>query len=207
MMGLLIACGVALMTGLLIWRFGRLHRGTIELVGAALLIGIAGYAWQGRPGEPGQPVKAVTEGVEIDPALVAQRKALTGQFGTEAQWLDYADTLERLGQTRLAVVAMQSGLRENPKSANLWVGLGNALVVHGGGMMSPSAEFAFQRAADLAPEHPGPPFFFGLALAQSGRFDDADRIWTALLARTPPDAPWRADLVSRLNELKQQKAG
>lgn len=207
MTGLLIAVGVALITGALIWRFGRLGRGTIELVSAALLVGVAGYAWQGRPGEPGQPVKAVIEGIEIDPALVAQRKALTGQFGTEAQWLDYADTLERLGQTRLAVVAMQSGLKENPKSANLWVGLGNALVVHGGGMMSPSAEFAFQRAANLAPDHPGPPFFFGLALAQSGRFDDADRIWTALLARTPVDAPWRADLETRLSELKAQKAG
>lgn len=207
MTGIAIALGLAIVVGLLLWRVGRLPRATLELAGAALLIGVAGYAWQGKPAQPGSPIAAEPDPVELDPALIAQRKAITGQFGTEAQWLDYADTLERLGQTRLAVVAMKSGLKENPDSANLWVGLGNALVVHGGGMMSPAAEFAFQRAASIAPEHPGPPFFFGLALAQSGKLDEANAIWTALLERTPEDAPWRADLQSRLSQLRLQMAG
>jgi cytochrome c-type biogenesis protein CcmH/NrfG len=42
-------------------------------------------------------------------------------------------------------------------------GLGNALVLHADGMMTPAAELAFQRAAKLAPDHPGPKFFYGLA--------------------------------------------
>ena len=43
--------------------------------------------------------------------------------------------------------------------------------------MTPSAELAFRRAAQIAPEHPGPKFFFGIALAQGGKFDEAERIW------------------------------
>ena len=70
---------------------------------------------------------------------------------------------------------IRAGLRSDPDNADLWVGLGNALVVHADGMMSPAAELAFQRAAQIAPDHPGPQFFYGLALAQGGKYDEAER--------------------------------
>ena len=67
-----------------------------------------------------------------------------------------------------------------------------------GGMVTPAAEMAFQRAADIEPAHPAPQFFFGLALAQSGDVGGARAIWQSLLDRSPPNAPWREDLSSRL---------
>jgi cytochrome c-type biogenesis protein CcmH len=94
-------------------------------------------------------------------------------------------------------------VREHPDDPDLWVGLGNALVVHAGGLVTPASQFAFQKAADLSPEHPGPPFFLGLAYAQSGKIDQARAIWTELLARSSEDAPWRADLESRLATMEQ----
>ncbi|MET0180090.1 MAG: cytochrome C biosynthesis protein, partial [Novosphingobium sp.] len=60
---------------------------------------------------------------------------------------------------------------------------------------------AFQRAADIAPQHPGPPFFMGLALAQSGRLAEARAIWGELAGRAPAGAPWKADLEARLARL------
>ncbi len=69
--------------------------------------------------------------------------------------------------------------------------------------MSPAAQFAFERAAAISPNHPGPPFFLGLGLAQSGKLDEAGAVWRALLARAPANAPWRADLEARLGQINQ----
>ena len=197
-MGWGIVLGSALLALVLLWRFGKLTRSALELTIAALLIGIAGYAWQGSPDEPGTSVASREALGKLDLATVDSRKKMMGQFGTEAQWLDFADTMTRMGETQGAVLAMRSGIRDNPKSANLWVGLGNALVAHGDGLISPAARFAFERAAQLSPTHPAPPFFLGIALAQQGRTDEAAKIWIKLLSRSTKDAPWRADVESRL---------
>ena len=79
--------------------------------------------------------------------------------------------------------------------------MGNALTLYAGGLITPAAELAFERAAKLAPDHPAPPYFTGLAYAQAGQFDRARDIWTQLLARAPANAPWRANVVNRLAEL------
>ncbi len=197
-MGWGIVLGLAVIAFALLWRFGKLTGSALELTGAALLFGIAGYAWQGSPNEPGTSVAARETENRLDPAMVQSRKDMMGQFGNEAQWMDFADTMTRMGATQGAVLAMRSGIRDNPKSVNLWVGLGNALVAHGDGLVSPSARFAFQHAAKLSPKHPGPPFFLGIALAREGRMEEAAQIWRGLLARTPKDAPWRADVERRL---------
>lgn len=188
---------VAIALGLIL-RFAKLPRSGVELLIAAMLVGIAGYVWQGRPDEAGHPVVSAEAAAEVDAAAVETRRAISGRFGADQQWLDLSDALLRIGSTRSAVTAIRSGLKKNPDSVDLWVGLGNALVAHGQGVVSPAAVYAFQHAAMLSPMHPGPPFFYGLALAQSGDTGKAADIWRALLARTPPDAPWRADLEARL---------
>ena len=197
-MGWGIMLGLALVAFGLLWRYAKMPRSALELTAAAMLLGVAGYAWQGNPGEPGTTIESRDKPGNLDPATVDSRKNMMGQFGNEAQWLDYADTMTRMGQTQLAVLAMRSGIRDNPKSPDLWIGLGNALVAHGNGLVSPSAEFAFKRAAQLSPKHPGPPLFLGIALVQQGRTAEAAAMWRTLLARSPKDAPWRADLENRL---------
>ena len=76
--------------------------------------------------------------------------------------------------------------------------LGNALVGHSNGLLTPASQYAYQKAATLSPDHPAPPFFLGLALATSGQLQQARAIWAELLERSPPDAAWREDLTSRL---------
>jgi cytochrome c-type biogenesis protein CcmH len=197
-MGWGILLGLSLVGFGLLWRFAKMPRSALELTGAALLLGVAGYAWQGAPMQPGTSVQARDAESKLDPATADSRKNMMGQFGSEAQWMDYADTMTRMGATQMAVLAMRSGIRDNPKSPNLWVGLGNALVAHGNGLVSPSARFAFNRAAQLSPKHPGPPFFLAVALAGQGQTAEAAQIWQGLLARAPKDAPYRADIEARL---------
>lgn len=182
-----------------LWKFARLPRSGLELALAAMLIGVAGYVWQGAPSQAGSPVEPKTAGyVPQDKALAMARAATMDRYSDAAKVVEFADTLDRMGLTREAVIAVRTGLRKEPNNVDLWVAMGNALVKHGGNMLSPAAEHAFQRGATISPEHPGPPFFLGLALANSGRAEDAGQVWRGLLARSPKDAPWRPDLEARL---------
>lgn len=199
----LILILVILLIGAALWRFARLPRGVVEMTTAALLLGVAGYAWQGSPSQPGNPVKAADSEPPPQDVSASLRKATASKFGAEGEILAYADAYIKSGHTELAVTAVRAGLGKSPNSADLWVGLGNALVVHGDGQMSPAAQFAFEKAASLSPNHPGPPFFLGLGLAQAGKLEEAGEVWRGLLARAPDEAPWKADLVVRLTEIGQ----
>ncbi|MFY8193795.1 MAG: tetratricopeptide repeat protein, partial [Novosphingobium sp.] len=105
-----------------------------------------------------------------------------------------------------AAEVLRKGTQQFPKDADLWVSLGNALVGHSDGMITPAAQFAFQKAANIDPAHPGPPFFMGLALAQTGRLADARAMWAELLKRSPADAPYRADLAERIQRIDSMLA-
>ncbi|QGN56043.1 tetratricopeptide repeat protein [Novosphingobium sp. Gsoil 351] len=184
----------------LVWLL-KLPRTGWEWAGAALLLGLAGYALQGSPGQPGAPKPPVETPGTADAALIAQRQAMGSAFGSGQSWLVVADGLSRQGQYGAAAQVLRTAVHQNPKDADLWVALGNALVGHGDGFISPAAQFAFQRAATISPTHPGPPFFMGLALAQSGRLAEARVIWARLLEQAPKEAGYRADLESRLARL------
>lgn len=185
----------------LVWIL-KLPRGGYEWAGAALLLGLAGYALQGEPGQPGAPKPPIETADTADEALIAQRQAMGAAFGSGQSWLIVADGLSRRGQFGAAAQVLRSAVRKSPNDPDLWVALGNALVGHGNGFISPAAQFAFQRAASISPQHPGPPFFMGLALAQSGRLVEARTIWAQLLARAPKDASYRADLESRIQRIE-----
>jgi len=201
-MGWIIAIVIAIAVYAILVFVLKLPRGGREFAGAALLLGIAGYALQGAPNEPGSPT-APRESPEMgQAALIEARKAMGDEFGQGRNYLITADAYARAGQFGAAAGLLRGATHQNPNDPDVWLALGNALVGHTNGIITPAALFAFQKAADIAPDHPGPPFFTGLALAQSGQFEDARAIWQELLDRPgAEDAPWRADLVSRLARL------
>jgi cytochrome c-type biogenesis protein CcmH len=192
-----------LLIGLGLWRFAKMPRAALEMTSAALLLGVAGYAWQGNPVQPGNPVKSAASTPPPEEISAGLRKATVSKFGAEGEILAYADAYIKSGHSQAAVSAVRAGLLKSPNNADLWVGLGNALVVHSDGQMSPASQFAFEKAATLSPNHPGPPFFLGLGLAQAGKLDDAGQVWRGLLARAPDGVPWKADLEARLAEIGQ----
>ena len=179
-----------------------------EAIGATLLLGIAGYGLQAHPGMPGAPKPAQQRIVADTAALVDARGEVTESgIPQNNRWIIVADGLARNGQYANAAQVLRGALAEEPDNAEAWLALGNVLVAHADGMLTPAALHAFQKAADADPEHPGPPFFLGMALAQSGQLTQAREVWAELLARSPQDAPWRADLESRLEQLDRFIAG
>ena len=176
-------------------------RGAMFLAAAAaLLFGAAGYALQGRPNLDGSPASR-TAGREIIP-LTQARHAFYGNFSNVEQWLRLSEGLARAGHTEDAVGVLQNAVRRYPGDPHLWVGLGNALVDHSRGI-TPPAELAYKRAAELSPEYPAPAFFYGLALARSGDGPAAARIWQELLTNAPAVASWRSLIEQGLSLLNQ----
>jgi len=179
---LLIGASLALL------RLIGVRAGMLQLAAAALLFGAAGYAVDGRPGLPSSPRAAEQRAAPIP--LTNIRHAFFGRFGPTEHWLLISESYARRGRTREAAGVLESAVREHPGDPVLWVGLGNALADHSG-MLTAASELAFRRANELAPDHPAPRFFLGLALARSGDVQDAVRLWQAILAEAPADASWR----------------
>lgn len=202
-LALLLLIGAALA---MLWRLG-VRGPLLQLAAAALLFGAAGYATQGRPGLAGSPRAA--EGNRAPIPLTALRHAFFGKFGPTEHWLLIAESYARRGNTADAAGVLQSAVREHPGDPALWVGLGNALADHSG-TLTPASELAFRRAAELAPGHPAPPFFLGLALARSGETDAAVTLWRSILAQAPADASWRPhveDAIAALRPKGQAASG
>lgn len=55
-MGWIAAILFAMLTGLALHASGRCSRLALEIIAAALLVGLAGYGWQGSPDLAGHPV-------------------------------------------------------------------------------------------------------------------------------------------------------
>lgn len=202
-MGWLFLLLIALLVLGALWRFGGLRGASLELLGAALLLGVAGYAWQGSPRLAGSPTPPKEAKAQPDSRFAEERERMLERFGSDAQILDAADAMHRSGLDAYAVALIRGGLEKNPQSADLWVGMGNALTLYANGMVTPAAELAFNRAQAIAPDHPGPPYFMGLAFAQSGQLDRAEAVWQSLLDRAPANAPWRQNIEQRLAELRR----
>ncbi len=183
---LLLVLVAASLAGL--WRLG-VRRGLLKACAAAVLLGASGYALQGRPGLAGSPAQG-GEARDYLP-LTEARHAFFGNFTAAESWLRISEALARDGKSADSVGILQNAVRRYPGDAQLWIGLGNALVDHSRGL-TPPAELAYRRAAELSPGYPGPAFFYGLALARSGDRQGAVRIWKQVLAKAPPDASWRS---------------
>jgi cytochrome c-type biogenesis protein CcmH len=177
-----------------LWWLGA--RGALlQLAAAALLLGGAGYALGGRPSLPGAPRASVGAGEGLP--LTNARHAFFGKFGNNEHWLLMSESLARRGRSADAAGILRAAIRQHPDDSQLWIGLGNALVDHGR-RITPPAQLAFERAAELAPGHPAPRFFLGLALLRSGERERALRMWSELLAEAPADASWRPMLEDAL---------
>lgn len=183
-----IALFVTLALALGAMRLLGLNGGTLTAAAAALMLGASGYSLQGRPGTPAMLAKGRAD-AKVMP-LTSARHAFFGDFGPGESWMRMSEALASTGKTEDAVGILTNATQRSPGDPQLWVGLGNALVEHAG-RITPPAEYAYRRAAEVAPGNPAGPFFYGLALARSGETQAAVAIWQSILSTAPKNASWR----------------
>lgn len=193
MMGWIGLAGIGLAAFALLWILG-LPRTLWSFAGAALMLGAAGYALQAQPELPGAPVAAAKKARPDEPELHKLRGDMFGRFTVNDSYFVAADALVRGGDPDKAAKMMLGGVRSVPQDPSMWTWLGMTLVESDGGTMSPAAGLAFRRAVTLAPDHPGPAFFYGLAQARTGQLDAGLPWLQRSLKLTPEGAEYRPDV-------------
>jgi len=179
----------------------RLPRSAWTLFASALVFGLAGYAWQGSATQEGSPKAAMAQEPRSGEQMVDTRRALFDASDPKPDYLMLSDGFARRGQYDDAAGLLRQGLADNPRHAEGWLALGQALIEHGEGFVTPPARYAFDRAYQADPGNPAAPFMLGFAYLRSGDAREGRAVWAQLLAETPQDAPWREDLELRIEAL------
>ncbi|HMP55530.1 MAG TPA: tetratricopeptide repeat protein [Novosphingobium sp.] len=112
------------------------------------------------------------------------------------------------GRFAESVTAYEKATGLAPGTASFWSSLGEARVMASStDPMPDAARAAFEKALAQDPKDPRARYFMAVARDLSGDHKGAIDDWLALLADTPPGAPWEADLrrtieqVARINKV------
>ncbi|MDA7787807.1 tetratricopeptide repeat protein [Sphingomonadaceae bacterium] len=172
-----------------------------SLFGAALMVGLAGYAMQGSPSLSGAPKEATSDVSGTGAAMVESRRSLFDTAVLPSRFVVSADAFTRRGQNDDAAGFLLNAVTENPQDTEAWLALGNALTEHADGQLTPAALYAYSKAEQTDPEHPGAAYFLGVGMIRSGRPAEALQLWQELAARAPDDAPWKPVIEERAASL------
>lgn len=189
----------------LMWLVRR-NNGLWQVAAAAILLGMTGYALQGRPATPSSPAKSQAAKEDAAVHLVDMRADMDQPFGGAKRWLITADSFAKQGDYRLSASYIQAGLRQNPEDPDLWSALGLQLMLASDGQMSPPAQLAFDKARTIRPNYPSPYYFAGLSRLFGGDVDGAILLWEKTLSLATPKAKWRPRMEAQLAGAKALKA-
>ncbi len=163
------------------------------------------YARLGQPMLADEPlasrkVAPQTDG-GIEAAVAAVEARLTAEPDDGKGWAVIAPVYMRLERYSDAAHAYAEALRILGEDPIRRAAYGEALVAAAGGVVTDEARQAFDRALADQPGQPQARYYVALAAEQDGKKEDAIRDYQALLADSPPDAPWRSVVNARLATL------
>lgn len=186
---------VALGAGLLLL---RRQRGLWTLLGAIVVFGLAGYAWQGSPDYPAAPAKSSGEESAGNVGLVDARREFFSPSNASSSFVVFADGFARKGDFGRAARILQGTVAKNPDDGEAWLALGIALVEHAGGRMTKPAEFAMAQARAKLPGNPGPAFFEGVNTLRDGDLVQTRKLWVEGLQQSKDGAEGREFVAERV---------
>ena len=176
---------------------------SIATVVAVPLIALGGYLQIGRPDLPAQPLQARIDGAVANQdmaAMVRQVEQHLEQKPNDARgWMVLAPAYKRIGRYNDAANAYRKALAISGPDADLMTDMGESLVLANNGLVSNEAQEVFEAVQKAAPKHMKARFYVALAHRQEGRTADAIAGWTAMLAESAPDAPWRAAVEQQIS--------
>ncbi len=178
---------------------------------AAALLALSGvaalglYRAVGAPELPDQPIAArltaPVEGDSVEVLIAKVEERLRKAPDDGEGWAVIAPVYMRLGRFQEAADAYQHVLRLQGESAQHLEGFGAATVAAVNGIVSEAARTAFERAVALDDRRIESRFWLAVAAEQDGNKDQAIAGFRDILARSAPDAPWRAEVEQRIATL------
>lgn len=143
---------------------------------------LASDAARPSPNDPEAIVRSLEDRVKVNPADAEGWQRLGWAYFEGGRHADATRAYRRA--TNLA-----------PDNATFWSSLGEAVVMASErDPMPEEAAKAFDRAIALDPKEPRARYFLAVRKDLKDDHEGAIRDWLALLADTPPGAPWEADL-------------
>lgn len=193
-------------------------------VAVALLIALpalaGGLYWVlGSPGQPAAPfAERAAERRQLAEARARERAVLPSVDAMIAPLEERVranpDDLEsrlRLGRAYAlarrfdqAADAFREAIRRDDGMPAVHSALGEALIMANGGIVSPQARAAFDKALELDATDPRARIYTGLGMLQRGEQQEALDAWAALIADAPADAQWLPDLRQRVAALAEE---
>lgn len=162
------------------------------LIGAAVLL-IATIAYVSIPHKAPQaaPSAAATPAMTIE----ALQDAVKATPNDPHAWARLGEAHFERNEFAEAAAAYEHSVQLDPKGPGYWSALGEARVMASEhDPMPPAAVEAFGKAIALDPKDPRARYFLAVKRDLTGDHKGALDDWFALLADTPPGAPWEADL-------------
>ena len=193
----------------------KLSVGRMALIGAAgLAIVSVGYnVWRDQPEkkESGASAPFATAGQQpSDPeSVIRGLQERVGANPNDAEgWQMLGWAYFENGRHADAARAYRRAVKLAPNNATFWSSLGEAVVMASEhDPMPKEAAEAFDKAVKLDPKEPRARYFQAVRKDLAKDHEGAIRDWLALLADTPPGAPWEADLrrtieqVGKINDI------
>ncbi len=167
-------------------------------MGAVLAVPLVSWGVYNSIGSPDLPSQPLAERFAKKPGdssiqeLVARAEAhLRENPGDGRGWDVLAPIYLRLERPDEATTAFRNAIRLLGPNAMRETGLGEALMISAGGVVTADAADAFQRALQIDRTDPKARFYLATAMAQEGRIAEAAASLREMLADLPANTPWR----------------
>jgi cytochrome c-type biogenesis protein CcmH len=173
------------------------------LLAAALVLAAASIGYNIYEGSSaGAPQPAIAG--DGAPDIATLRARAEAAPGDARAWRDLAVAHFECSEFAEAVQAYRRAVAADDSQSGLWSALGEALVLASERDPLPTeALAAFEKALALDARDPRARYFLAVKKDLDKDHEGAIAAWLALLADTPPGAPWEADLVRTIEQVGQ----
>ena len=185
-------------------------------IGTAIpALALALYVVWGSPGMPGVPFSGVAQdgsgmagenmaGQSVEAAIANLAKRLEQNPNNLEDWVLLGRSLIAIERYSEAVQALRTAAKLSRDNVDILSSMAEAMVFAAEGMVTPEAQAAFESVLKLRGDDAAAQYYLGMALAQKGRPGEALGVWRKLAAETPPNAPWRQDLVTLMRRAAEE---
>jgi len=174
------------------------------------LLALGLYLAHGSPGMPASPFAARDDAARAQAELadmIAKVEARLSKTPEDGKgWEVIAPVYLKLGRYRDAATAYANASRLQGETVKLLAGLAEASVLANDGIVTEPARTAYEKILKIEPGRVEARFWLAMAKEQDGRLAEALADYRTLLKEAPPEAPYRAPLGLRIEEVSRRIA-